>query len=530
MDLIIKEKQYLKNDKKYVKLKIINNSDNLITKIKIKTSNEEKIIDVMLYPNHQIKQIIETNESPTIEILEENEIKDRKKAIDMTNGNIKKKMILFAIPIFLSALLQSLYNSIDSLIVGKFIGKEALAAVSSSGNLIFLFTSFFLGASQGAGVLIAKLFGAKQFKNMSKAIHTNVTIGLISSLILTILGVSLTPQILRLMKTDPTVLPKSIDYFRFYFIGCTGIIMYNVLSGILNAVGNSNKPLIFLGISSVLNVLLDLFFIGLLKQDVRFAAIATTISQFVSAILCLIYLTNVKSSYHLSFNRLELDKEKVKEILYYGIPTGLQNSVIGLANVFVQSNINTFGPDAMAGCGAYAKVENFVFVPITSFTMAISTFVGQNLGAKEYDRAKQGSRFGIICAMIMASIFGIILFSFAPFFINLFVDEEEMEVIRIGVLYSRITSPFFFLLAFSHSVASVCRGSGRPIIAMAVMLFIWCVVRVTYIYIALSISHQIILVFIAYPITWFISSIIYLIYYFKADWIHNFERKEKSLN
>ena len=508
-------------------ISIYNETDELIKGFDFVYQEQTRHYDVDLYPNHQknIKiECFEDNQELVIQNIDSVEILDKKVTLDMTTGSINKNMIKFAIPIFLSSLLQTFYNLVDSLIVGNFLGKGALAAVSTSGNLIFLFTSFFLGASQGAGVLVAKLFGAKSYKEMSETIHTNVLFGFLSGLFLTVVGVIFTPSILKLMHTDPNVLPKSIDYFRYYFLGCIGIVMYNVLSSTLNNVGNSRRPLYYLIISSVLNICLDLFFIGYLKLDVKYAAIATTISQFTSTSLCFIYLLKVKSSYKISLRRIRLNFQKLKEILRFGIPTGIQNSVIGLANVLVQANINVFGENAMAGYGAYVKVENFVFTPINAFTMAISTFIGQNLGAKEYARAKLGSKFGIITAMSLAELFGIFFFIFSPFLVRLFNDDPE--VIKYGVMQSRTTSLFFLLLAFSHSVAAVTRGSGRPFIAMMVMLVVWCVIRVSYIYIALSIDKNIHLIYIAYPLTWTISSVFYAIYYFKADWIHNFERKK----
>lgn len=509
------------------KIKLNNISDFLVKSFKIKTSKTELVIEKDVYPNCNINVVIDdTSEANVVEVKKET-IKSSKKTLDMTKNSIIKNMIIFAIPIFLSSLLQTLYNLIDSIIVGNFIGKEALAAVSSSGNLIFLFTSFFLGASQGAGVLISKLYGSKSFNKMNKAIHTNFTLGLFSSIILTILGVSLTPQLLVLMNTDAKVLPDSISYFRYYFIGCTGIIMFNVLSGTLNALGNSRRPLYYLIFSSIVNVLLDLLFIGLLDKDVKFAAIATTISQFLSASLCLIHLLKTKGIYQLSFTRLNIDFNLVKSILKFGVPTGVQNSVIGLANVFVQSNINTFGEDAMAGCGSYSKLESFVFLPINAFTMAIATFVSQNLGAKEYDRAKKGARFGIITSMVMAEAFGVMFYFSSPYLIQIFNDDPD--VIRIGVMQSQTTALFFFLLAFSHAIASVARGSGKAFVPMLVMLTFWCLVRVSYIYIALSISNDIHLIFWAYPITWSLSSIVYLIYYFRSDWVHNFDRNFETI-
>ena len=521
MDLNIQK--YEKNNQ--LILKIRNDTDRLVTCFFVSDGFEEKRIDTKLFPNHQTKISLDLSYNDNLTIDYESEvIQEEKKVEDLTNGSIKKKMILFAIPIFLSSLFQTTYNLVDSLIVGKFLGKEALAAVSTSGNLIYLFTSFFLGASQGAGILIAKYFGAKKYHEMSKTIHVNIIMALISGIILTLLGVILTPSILRWMNTAEDVLPQAIDYFRFYFLGVIGIVLYNVFSSTLNSVGNSRRPLYYLTIACILNVMLDLFLIGYLELGVKYAAIATTISQFFSASLCLIYLLRIKAVYKVSVKRLEFSWKKIKEILLYGIPTGIQNSVIGLANVLVQSNVNTFGSDAMAGYGSYIKIENFVFTPINAFSLAISTFIGQNLGAKQYERAKKGAKFAIFTLLIMAEVFGIFFFILAPHLIALF--NSDPEVVRYGVMHARVTSLFFFLLAFSHGIASLCRGSGRPIVAMLVMLLVWCLFRVIYVYTALEIRRELWVISMAYPITWFISSVIYLFYYLKSDWIHNFEHNK----
>ena len=444
---------------------------------------------------------------------------------DMTKGSIYKVIILFAIPLFLSNLFQQLYNAIDSLIVGNFLGKNPLAAVSSSGNLIFLFTSFFIGTSSGMSVLIAKYFGEKNYNDLKKAIHTGIAFGLVCSILLTIIGVLLAPVMLKLMKTDPAVLPESIKYFQWYFAGSIGMVMYNIFNGILNALGNSKRSLYYLIFSSLLNVVLDLLLIGVFKMGVEGAAIATAISQIISAILCLSFLTKKGTIYQVTIKDIKFDKKIFRLIIKYGIPAGIQNSVIALANVFVQSNINTFGNNAMAGCGTYSKLEGFAFLPVTCFTMAITTFVGQNLGAKQYDRAKKGSRFGIICSVTLAEIIGILMALFMPYLAKLFNDDPE--VIKIATTQARTICMFYFLLAFSHCIAAVCRGAGKAVVPMAIMLIVWCVIRVAYIEIAMSINHNIQLIFIAYPLTWGISSIIYFFYYLFSDWVHGFEKKNK---
>ena len=445
---------------------------------------------------------------------------------DMTKGSYIKVIILFALPLLFSSLFQQLYNAIDAIIVGKFLGTNPLAAVSSSGNLIFLFISFFVGAASGIGVLIAKYFGEKNYNSMRKVIHTGIAFGLVCSILLTIIGISLAPVMLKLMKTDSEVLPESITYFKFYFSGSIGLVMYNVFNGILNALGNSKRSLYYLIISSLMNVVLDLLFIAIFKMGVEGAAIATAISQSLSALLCFIFLLKNGTVYQVKIKEIKFDKQMLLSILKYGIPAGIQNSVIALANVFVQSNINSFGNIAMAGCGTYAKLEGFAFLPVNCFCMALTTFVGQNLGAKQYERAKKGSKFGILCSAIMSEIIGLCMIVLIPYLARLFTGDPE--VIKITTLQAKCICGFYFLLAFSHCVAAVCRGAGKAFVPMIIMLLIWCVLRVSYIQIAMSYSHDIKLVFFAYPITWSISSIIYLIYYLCTDWVHGFEKKNNK--
>lgn len=443
----------------------------------------------------------------------------------MTAGNTKKLIIRFAIPVFLSQLFQQLYNSADSLIVGNFLGKEALAAVSSSGTLIFLLVSFFTGTAMGAGVVISRYFGAGDEEKVSRAIHTNVAFGLAAGTILTVFGVLATPVILRWMGTAADVLPSSIIYFRYYFLGVLANVMYNIFTSIMNAVGDSKRPMQYLIFSSVLNVLLDLLFIGVFQLGVGSAAVATTISQAVSALLCLQRLMKKGTVYQLTPSKIRFHKDMLKEIAKYGLPTGVQNSVIGIANVIVQSNINSFGTEAMAGYGAYVKIEGFAFLPITCFSMALTTFIGQNLGAGKYGRAREGARFGLAASLTLAELIGVIIFLAAPFLIQMFNDDPE--VVAIGVKQARTEALFYFLLAFSHIIAGICRGAGKAIVPMGIMLSVWCVLRIIYITVMMSIIHEIRYIYWAYPITWGISSVIYLLYYLKSDWIHGYESKER---
>ena len=444
------------------------------------------------------------------------------RSTDMTTGSIWKRMVSFAVPVFLGNLCQQLYNTVDSVIVGKFVGKQALAAVASSGNLIFMMTGFFMGLFIGAGIVIAQYFGARNYEKVRSAVHTDIAFALCCGVLLTLLGVFFTPTLLTWMRTPADVLSTSILYFRLYFLGSLATILYNAGMGILQAVGDSRSPLYYLVISSVVNVALDLLFVGAMDMGVAGAAVATVISQVVSAVLCIIKLTRSDGPYRLEIKRIGFDLPLLKKITSQGVPSGVQNSIIAIANVVVQSNINTFGSDAMAGCGSYSKGEGFVFLPITAFAMALTTFIGQNLGAGQFDRAKQGARIGILCSMAMAELIGVALFFLAPYAMQLFNDDPA--VVAIGVRQSHIEALFFCFLAFAHGVSAVLRGAGRAQVPMYTMLGCWCILRVSYITLALKVWPDIATIFWAYPITWSVSCVVFLIYYLKADWVHALEK------
>lgn len=440
---------------------------------------------------------------------------------DMTQGNPYSLMLGFALPIFLSQVFQQLYNTADALIVGKFLGTNALAAVTSSGTLIFLMISFFMGTAMGGGVVISKFFGAGDKEQISRAVHTILAFGIASGVVLTVTGVAFTPAFLRWMQTDAEVMPDAVEYFRYYFLGALAMVLYNICRSIMNALGDSRRPLYYLIFSSVLNIVLDLLFIGAFHWGVWSAAAATVISQAASVVLCMMHLVQKGNIYTVEWKKIRFHKATLVEIVRYGFPSGVQNSVIAFANVIVQSQINSFGKLAMAAYGTHAKIEGFAFLPITSFNMACTTFISQNLGAKQYDRAKSGARFSIFAAVFLAEAIGVCYFIFAPAFIGFF--DQTPGVIAFGVQQARTVALFYCLLAFSHSVAAVCRGAGKAFVPMCVMLSVWCVVRILYIIIVMRLTGEIRYIYWAYPLTWGISSVIYLIYYLRSDWVHGFE-------
>lgn len=431
--------------------------------------------------------------------------------LSLTNGNIKIGIIQFALPIFFGNLFQQLYNVCDALVVGNFVGKEALAAISSTGSLIFLLVGFFSGLFSGVGVVISRFFGAKDNDMIQKSVGNAIAFALVSGILLSFIGVLFTPNLLKLMGTPDSVFTDAVTYVRTYFGGIIFVVLYNAATGIFQAVGDSRHPLYYLLVSSVVNVVLDLLFVAVFGMGVLGAAIATVIAQAVSVFLAFFRLCRIKQVYRVAIKQIRFNSYITKQMLAIGLPSGIQNSVIALANVVVQSNINEFGDTAMAGCGSYSKIEGFAFIPILSFSTSMTTFVSQNIGAKQYNRAKSGAKFGIITCCILAEIIGLTFYLFAPQLISLF--SKETDVIQIGSLQAHTITLFYFLLAFSHSLAGILRGAGKSTIPMFTMLICWCLIRVTYITIMTKLFDNIQVIFWAYPLTWTLSSTFFLYYY-----------------
>lgn len=452
----------------------------------------------------------------TLSFKRDFKFKQRATAVNLTEGPIVKNILLFAIPLFLGQLLQQFYNMADAWVIGNFADNDAFAAVSSAGSMTFLIVGLFNGIAIGGGVIISKYYGAKDEENVVKAIHTNFLFGILASIASTIVGLVLMPYILVWMKTPESVMPSSLTYFTVYFAGVSTVIMYNICMSIMRSLGDSIHPLYYLILSSVVNVVLDLLFVAVFQWGVAGAAIATVIAQGLSVILCLIRMCRIQDYTRLSFRKIHFYKDIMLEVIKQGLPTGIQNAVISIGNLTVQTNINSFGPYAMAGVGAYSKIEGFVFLPIMSMSMSLPTFVSQNLGAKQVDRAKKGSVFGVIFGMITAEILGVIIYFTAPAVLKIFVNTTES--IAYGTTHAQVTAMFFFLLALSHCAAGVLRGCGKAFIPMATMLAFWCGVRVIYVTNILKIIPEFQMISWAYPLTWSLSSIVFLIVLFRMDW------------
>ena len=426
----------------------------------------------------------------------------------MTEGSIRRKILNFALPILAGYFFQQLYNTVDALIVGNYLDADALAAVTSIGSITYLLVGFTAGFATGAGIIVARHIGAGHAEDTKKAVHTAVALGMLLSLLLTAVGVWGTPCILRLMGTPDTVFDRSRRYLQVYFAGASALIMYNMFVSILQASGESRYPLLCLVASSLTNIALDIVFISAFHMDVEGAAIATVLSEILSMVLVGVKLLRSRESIRLTPGSIRIDPHSLRYIVRYGFPTAMQGCVIDLSNMLIQSYINSFGRDAMAGIGASQKAEGFMFLPVTAFSMALTTFVSQNMGAEKPDRVREGTRFGLLCTAGMLLCFGAAAYFLAPSLVALF--NNDPEIIRFGAGRTTVCAFFYCLCGFSHTASAVMRGLGKPMVPMLVMLICWCAVRVLVLFTVGQAIHEIWLIYWIYPFTWSLSTAVYL--------------------
>ena len=438
------------------------------------------------------------------------------KTILMTEGVIWRQILLFSIPLILGNLLQQMYNTMDSVIVGNFVGSDALAAVGASSSLLYLLIAFSTGAATGAGVVVAQLYGAGDEKGVHDAVHTALGIAVVLGLILTVVGIVVSPKLLEWMNTPEDIMDQSVEYLRIYFAGVVFNVIYNMAAGILNAVGNSKRSLLYLGIASFLNIGLDIFFIAILKMGVAGAAIATDICQLISSILILGFLVKVPDKYRVTVKKIRVHKHMAKRIIQIGLPSGIQNMVISLSNVLVQTGVNGFGTNAVAGFSAYLKVDGFNILPVMSFSMAATTFTGQNYGAGKMDRVKRGMWVTVAMSMIYTITTGFLLLTFAEPIISIFTSDAH--VIAYGVLATKYFCPFYFLLGLMHSLAGTVRGTGKTIPPMIIILLALCVFRIIWVQFAVPSFESIRGIYLVYPLSWFIGAVLMSLYTWKGKW------------
>ena len=432
---------------------------------------------------------------------------------DLTEGNIAKQVLLFSLPLMLGNVFQMLYNTVDSIVVGNFVGTQALAAVGSTTMIVNLFVFFFNGFSIGASVVVGNLFGSRNMKKLHDAIETVLTSSFILCVIFTIISVLGVRPMLRFMSTPEDVFPEAVTYLRIYFAGISGLLIYNIGSGILRSVGDTTRPLYFLILTSVLNIILDLVFVIVFRLGIAGVALATIIAQFISAALILLLLTGTQDVYKFTWTDMKVDFDILKRVFAVGLPAAVQQVITAFSNIFVQSYINYFGSGVMAGWSCYNKIDMFIMLPMQSMAMAATTFVSQNIGAGKLKRADEGTRTTIILTEVITFVVACLIWLFAAPALHLFTQDEA--VIQFGVTFLRTNVFFLMFNCVNHVLAGAMRGSGDSKGPMVIMLTGFVAIRQIYLYImAHFISNTPAAIGFGYPVGWMMTFVMMVSYFF----------------
>ncbi len=440
----------------------------------------------------------------------------KREDVDMTVGSIPRHIITFALPLLAGNIFQQLYNMVDTWVVGNYVSNEAFSAVGSVGPIINMLIGLFIGLSSGAGVVISQYYGAKREDKVREAVHTSIVMTLILAVVFTIAGIAMTPFMLRFMKTPAEVLPDSTAYLMIYFGGVSGLLLYNIGSGILRAVGDSRQPFYFLVVSAVVNTVLDLVFVLVFNMGVEGVALATIIAQFLSAILVVIVLMRSKSCIRVSLRELRMSREMLQKIFKVGIPAALQMAITSFSNVFVQSYINYFGADCMSGWTAYSKIDQLMFLPMQSIALASTTFVGQNLGKDQPERARKGVRMSLILSVVFTALLMPPVMLAAPELVAFFNDKAE--VVEYGTLLLRTITPFYVLCCVNQVYSGALRGAGNTRAPMIIMLCSFVVFRQIYLFVMANfLSNEILPIAMGYPAGWLLCSILTSIFYHRTS-------------
>ena len=443
-----------------------------------------------------------------------------RKDVDMTEGSIFRHLVMFALPLLIGNIFQQLYNTVDTWVVGNYVSNEAFSAVGSVGPIINTLIGFFSGLSSGASAVISQYYGAKRYDKVKEAVHTSIVMTLIMGVVFTAIGILMTPAMLELMKTPDEVMLESRAYLVVYFAGIMGLMVYNMGSGILRAVGDSKRPFYFLVVSAIVNIVLDLLFVLVFKMGVEGVAYATIIAQGISALLVIIALLRTDTCIKIILKELRLNFEVLGKIIGIGIPAALQMALTAFSNVFVQSYINYFGPDCMSGWTAYMKIDQLALLPMQSLALAATTFVGQNVGKNDVDRAKKGATCAVLMSVGITVMLMIPIMIFAPGLVSFF--NSKPAVVRYGTEILRAQSPFYVLCCVNQIYAGALRGSGKSKVPMIIMLFSFVAFRQAYLYIMANyISNEIIPIALAYPAGWLVASILIFIYYKRTKLANN---------
>ena len=430
----------------------------------------------------------------------------------ITEGVIWKQLLFFFFPILLGTLFQQLYNTADTVVVGRFVGTQALAAVGgSTGQIVNLIVNFFVGLASGATVIIARYYGARDRIKLNNALHTAIALSIVGSIVTGIAGILLTPSLLKMMNTPADVIEGSTMYLRIYFAGIIFVFVYNIGSGILRAVGDSKRPLYFLIVCCFLNIFLDILFVVYLKLGVKGAAFATVISQAVSALLVILSLTKSVDIYRLRPNKIRFYKSLLIAIITIGLPAGLQSVMYGISNIIIQTSLNSLGTETVAAHTAFAKIDAIYWMISGAFSVSIITFIGQNYGARKFDRMKKSIKVCLLMDLIASLLLTTVMLLAGPYLLRLFTSDQE--VIEIGMQIIHIIAPSYALFIFIEILSSSLRGMGNVVVPMLMTCGGVCVLRILWIFIFVRTHLSVTTILMSYPISWGFTAVLFIIYF-----------------
>ena len=442
----------------------------------------------------------------------------------ITQGVIWKQLLIFFFPILIGTFFQQLYNTVDTIVVGQYVGTSALAAVGTTSTLINLLLGFFVGVSSGATVIISQFFGAGDAKNVSKAVHTSMALALAGGLAIMVLGLLTARPSLVMLGVPQEIMGDALTYVNVYYCGIIASMIYNVGTGILRAIGDSRMPLYVLMVCCLVNIVLDLLFVLAFHWGVFGVAIATVLSQVVSAVLIMVRLMLTRESYRVEIRKIRFDRGILRNVIRIGLPAGLQSVMYSFSNIFIQASINGFGTDAIAAWAAIGKIDGFIWMVMNAFGISVTTFVGQNFGARRYDRVKRCTRVGLLMALGTTIVLSALLFVFREPLLRFFTGDDA--VVRIGANFFMILAPSYFTFVFIEIFSGAIRGAGEALQPMLITCFGVCGLRILWLIIAVPLWPTMEMVAMNYPATWVVTAIVFIAYYARFKWLDRCIRRE----
>lgn len=444
----------------------------------------------------------------------------------IVDGVIWKQLLLFFFPILIGTFFQQLYNTVDTVIVGQYVGTQALAAVGTTGTVINLLVGFFVGVSSGATVIISQFFGAEDRENVSKAVHTSVALALAGGALIMVVGLLTARPVLEMMSVPAEILDDAVLYMNVYYGGIVACMVYNIGTGVLRAIGDSRMPLYILIVCCLVNVVLDLLFVVVFRWAVFGVALATVLSQVISAGLVMARLMLTREAYRVELRKIRFDAGILKNVIRIGLPSGLQSVMYSFSNILIQTSINGFGTNAIAAWAAIGKIDGFIWMVMNAFGISVTTFVGQNFGARRYDRVKRCTHVGLLMALGTTITLSVLLFTLREPLLRLFTGDEN--VVRLGANFFIILAPSYFTFVFIEIFSGAIRGAGESFQPMLITCFGVCGLRIAWLLIAVPLWHTMEMVAMNYPVTWVTTAIIFIIYYARGKWLDRCIRREHN--